>query len=133
MSNFWLRFFGVFMGRIKFFFSNLGRILFSYFYILLWNVSTKTLRKACVGFYCGQKVPFWQFFRNRLIGWIAHALLVQASISAHRKWPEMVVSTSTNQIWTFSRNGLWFGFSERDTSSVISKFVFEILAVKMFC
>ena len=26
------------------------------------------------------KVPFWQFFRNRLIGWIGHALLRQPSI-----------------------------------------------------
>ena len=34
------------------------------------------------------------------IGWIGHALLVQPSISAHRKWPEMVVSGSTNQVWT---------------------------------
>ena len=34
------------------------------------------------------------------IGWIGHALLVQPSISAHRKWPEMVVSASTNQVWT---------------------------------
>ena len=28
------------------------------------------------------------------------ALLVQPSIFAHRKWPEMVVSASTNQVWT---------------------------------
>jgi hypothetical protein len=33
-------------------------------------------------------------------GWIVNALLVQPSISAHRKWPEMVVSASTNQVWT---------------------------------
>ena len=45
-------------------------------------------------------MPFWQFLRNWLIGWIGHALLVQPSISAHRKWPEMVVSASTNQVWT---------------------------------
>ena len=29
-------------------------------------------------------MPFRQFFRNRPIGWIGHALLVQPSISAHR-------------------------------------------------
>ena len=43
-------------------------------------------------------MPFWQFFRNWLIGWIGHALLVQPSISDHRKWPEMVVSAFTNQV-----------------------------------
>ena len=47
-----------------------------------------------------EKVLFWQFFRNWLICWIGHALLVQPSISAHRKWPEMVVSAFTNQVWT---------------------------------
>ena len=45
-------------------------------------------------------MPFWQFLRNWLIGWIGHALLVQPSISAHRKWPEMVASAFTNQVWT---------------------------------
>ena len=46
-------------------------------------------------------MPFWQFYqKNRPIGWIGHALWVQPSISAHRKWPEMVVSASTNQVWT---------------------------------
>ena len=45
-------------------------------------------------------MTFWQFFRNWRIGWIGHALSVQPSISAHRKWPEMVVSASTNQVWT---------------------------------
>ena len=34
------------------------------------------------------------------MGWIGHALLVQPSISAHWKWSEMVVSASTNQVWT---------------------------------
>ena len=29
-------------------------------------------------------MPFGQFFRNRLIGWIGHALLVQPSKTAHR-------------------------------------------------
>ena len=34
----------------------------------------------------GKKVPFWQFLKNRLIGWIGwigHALLVQPSKTAH--------------------------------------------------
>ena len=42
-------------------------------------------------------MPFWQFFREGRDG---HALLVQPSIFAHRKWPKMVVSASTNQVWT---------------------------------
>ena len=29
-------------------------------------------------------MPFWQFFRSRLIGWIGHALLVQSSKTAYR-------------------------------------------------
>ena len=37
-------------------------------------------------------MPFWQFLRNWPIG---YALIVQPSISAHRKWPEMVAS-----VWT---------------------------------
>ena len=45
-------------------------------------------------------MPFWQFLINWLIGWIGHALLMQPSISVHRKWPEMIVSASTNQVWT---------------------------------
>ena len=32
----------------------------------------------------GKKVPFGQFFRNWLIGWIGHALLVQPSKTTHR-------------------------------------------------
>ena len=65
--------------------------------------------------------PFWQFLRNWLIGWIGHALLVQSSISAHRKWPEMVVSASTNQVWTkiTIRSYAWsFGYSDPDPSNV---------------
>ena len=80
-------------------------------------------------------MPFWQFLRIWLIGWIGHALLVQPSISAHRKWPEMVVSASTNQVWTkntFSRNGLWFGYSERGTSSV-SEVTFTLNYLRMIC
>ena len=35
---------------------------------------------------------------GQLAGLAMPALLVQPSISAHRKWPEMVVSASTNQV-----------------------------------
>ena len=34
------------------------------------------------------------------IGWIGLPFLVKHSIFAHRKWPEMVVSASTNQVRT---------------------------------
>ena len=45
-------------------------------------------------------MPFWQCYQ-KLADWLDWpALLVQPSISAHRKWPEMVVSASTNQVWT---------------------------------
>ena len=47
-----------------------------------------------------KKCHFGNFTRNRPIGWIGHALLVQPSISVHGKWPEMVVLASTNQLWT---------------------------------
>jgi hypothetical protein len=40
----------------------------------------KNFQISCMG----SKVPFWQFFRNQLISWIGHALLVQPSISAHK-------------------------------------------------
>ena len=45
-------------------------------------------------------LPFWQFLRNWLIGWIGQALSVQPSVSTYRKRPEMVVSASTNQAET---------------------------------
>ena len=38
---------------------------------------------------------------QKLADWLnGHALLVQPYISAHRKWPEMVLSAFTNQVWT---------------------------------
>ena len=64
------------------------------------------------------KLPKWQ----KLANWLDWpALLVQPSISAHRKWPEMVVSASTNQVWTKITIGSYahvFCHSESDTSSV---------------
>ena len=45
-------------------------------------------------------MPFWQFYQKSA-NWLDWpALLVQPSISAHRKWQKMVVSASTNQVWT---------------------------------
>ena len=66
-------------------------------------------------------MPFWQFFRNRLIGWIGHALLVQPSKTAHRifflfyiyffiyslKYANIVISSNSS-----------FGHSDLDPSSV---------------
>ena len=80
---------------------------------------------ACMG----QKVPFCQFLRNWLIGWIGHALLVQSSFSAHRKWPVMVVSASNNQVWTkiTIRSYAWsFSHSDPDPSSVNSRSIILI-------
>ena len=66
-------------------------------------------------------MPFWQFYQ-KLANWLDWpALLVQPSISAHRKWPEMVVSASTNQVWTKITIGSYahiFCHSESDTSGV---------------
>ena len=45
-------------------------------------------------------MPFWQFYQKSADWLDWPALLVQPSISAHRKWPEMVVSASINQVWT---------------------------------
>ena len=80
-------------------------------------------------------MAFWQFLRNCLIGWIGHALLVQPFISAHRKWPEMVVSASTNQIWTKITIGSYshvFCHSESDNrSSVSSNTLLRLLRIFM--
>ena len=45
-------------------------------------------------------MPFWQFYQKSADWLDWPALLVQPSISAHRKWQEMVVSASTNEVWT---------------------------------
>ena len=70
------------------------------------------------------KVPFCDFIQNVsqapsmcIFRWINSII----SISAHRKWPEMVVSASTNQVWTKITIGSYahvFCHSESDTSSV---------------
>ena len=66
-------------------------------------------------------MPFWQFYQKSADWLDWPALLVQPSISAHRKWPEMVVSASTNQVWTKFTIGSYahiFCHSESDTSGV---------------
>ena len=45
-------------------------------------------------------MPFWQFYQKSADWLDWPAWLVQPSISAHRKWPEIVVLASTNQVWT---------------------------------
>ena len=67
-------------------------------------------------------MPFWQFYQKSADWLDWPALLVQPSISAHRKWQEMVVSASTNQVWTKITIGSYahvFCHSESDTSSVL--------------
>ena len=66
-------------------------------------------------------MPFWQIYQKSAdwLGW--PALIVQPSISAHRKWPEIVVSASTNQVWTKITIRIYahvLCHSESDTSSV---------------
>ena len=66
-------------------------------------------------------MPFWQFYQKSADWLDWPALLVQLSISAHRKWPEMVVSASTNQVWTkitIRSYAHVFCHSEPDRSSV---------------
>ena len=86
------------------------------------------------------------FLRNWLIGCIGHALLVEPFISTHRKWLEMVVSASINQVWTkiTVRSYAWpFGHSDPDSSNVNSdrmaesapsgwnRVIWQILGVQM--
>ena len=68
----------------------------------------------------GLKSAILAFSQNWLIGWIGLALLVQPSISAHRKWPEIVVLASTNQVWAKlpSEASLVLCHSDPDPSSV---------------
>ena len=75
-------------------------------------------------------MPFWQFYQKSADWLDWPALLVQPSISAHRKWPEMVVSASTNQVWTKITIGSYahvFCHSESDRSSVCNDFCSEII------
>jgi hypothetical protein len=71
----------------------------------LWNLFIKCLWLCPCGYLGGKK-------------WINSII----SIFAHRKWPEMVVSASTNQLWTRITIGSYAHFfchSESDRSSVI--------------
>ena len=83
-----------------------------------------------------KKVPFWQFYQKSA-NWLDWpALLVQPSISAHRKWQEMVVSASTNQVWTKITVRSYahvFCHSESDRSSVLSFKIFRYNFEQFFC
>ena len=48
-------------------------------------------------------MPFWKFSWNRPIGWNGHALLVQPSISAHRKWKWSTVCGSYESLGCLER------------------------------
>ena len=66
-------------------------------------------------------MPFWQFFRNRLIGWIGHALLVQPSKTAHRIFFlfYILIFIYFFKYETIVRSSAWsFGHSDPDPSSV---------------
>ena len=79
-------------------------------------------------------MPFWQFYQKSAdcLDW--PALLVQLSISAHRKWPEMVVSVSTNQVWTkiTIRSYAWSFAIQIQIQAVCAAFSFEILVRRAF-
>ena len=74
-------------------------------------------------------MPFWQFFRNRLIGWIGHALLVQPSKTAHRIFFlfYILIFVYFFKYETIVRNSAWsFGHSDPDLSSVKSIPIFSL-------
>ena len=64
-------------------------------------------------------MPFWQFFRNRLIGWIGHTLLVQPSKTVHRIFFLIYILIYFFKYETVVRSSAWsFGHSDPDPSSV---------------
>ena len=66
-------------------------------------------------------MPFWQFFRNRLIGWIGHALLVQPckTENSSKDFFPLLYLFFLNEI--IVRSNVWsFGHSDPDPSSVLS-------------
>jgi hypothetical protein len=68
-------------------------------------------------------VPFWQFFRNRLIGWIGHALLVQPSKTALGIFFSLLFSIFIHFFeyeTIVTSSALSFGHSDPDLSSVIA-------------
>ena len=71
-----------------------------------------------------KKCHFGNFTRNWLIGWIGHALLVQPSKTTHRFFSLLYFHFHFFFVYEtiVSRNGLSLGYSERDTSSVHTKF-----------
>ena len=67
------------------------------------------------------RVPFRQFFRNRLIGWIGHALLVQPSKTAHRiffLYFYFSIFINFLKYETIVRSSAW-SFGHSDPSSVL--------------
>ena len=69
----------------------------------------------------GLKVPVWQFLRNRLIGWIGHAQLVQPSKTAHRIFFVCYIFIYVFKYETVDRSSTWsFGHPDPDPSSVFS-------------
>jgi hypothetical protein len=67
-------------------------------------------------------VPFWQFFRNRLISWIGHALLVQPSTAAHRIFFLSLLYLIFEYETIVGRSAWPFGHSDSDPSSVADFF-----------
>ena len=69
-------------------------------------------------------MPIWQFSRNRLIGWIGHALLVQPSKTAHRIFFFLfytLIFIYFIKYETIVRSSTWsFGHLDPDPSSVFS-------------
>ena len=87
-------------------------------------------------------MTFWQFYQ-KWADWLDWpALLVQPSISTHRKWPEMVVSASTNQVWTkiTIRSYAWYFAMQNHIQAVcpinpilkIQKFPLSMLILRHF-
>ena len=70
-----------------------------------------------------KKCHFGNFTRNRLIGWIGHALLVQPSKTAHRIFFSLLylIFLYFFRYETIVRSSAWcFGHSDPDPSSVFS-------------
>ena len=66
-------------------------------------------------------MPFWQFFRNRLISWIGHTLLVQPSKSNCSNWKILFVLGSYEYLERLEgkiRDGIFFCVNKSDNYSV---------------
>ena len=81
-------------------------------------------------------MSFWQFFRNRLIGWIGHAPLVQPSKTAHRIfflfYIDILILINIFTYETIVRSSVWsFGHSDPDLSSVVHVLLFGFRNLKL--